>query len=137
MATLPQFQFIVDRAELDGPLLLPATDFEISNVRPLDVSHFADPHTARFIEPVSLIATASLALLTYRIVEHWLSKGEHGVQIDARTSPATVTNLAGIPTGFLVIIAPDGKVSTVSSGSLNSSGLADLLGSIAAGGKPK
>jgi hypothetical protein len=130
MTDLQDFQIITDRAELSGRLLSPDSSFEVREVAAAEVSHLPDAQSARFIEPVSIIAAATAALLAYRLVEHWLSKDEQGVQIDARTQPATVTNIAGIPAGFVVIIAPDGSVTSHASGSLTSSGLASLIGSV-------
>lgn len=129
MEELYEFRIVADRSELGGLFLSAADDFEIKDVQAAEQSHLADAQTARFVEPVSVIAAASVALLAYRLVEHWLTSREHGVQIDARTQPATVTNISGIPAGFVVIIAPDGTVTSHNSSSLSSSGLASLIGS--------
>lgn len=134
MGEVASFNILVDRSELDRPFFIPAEDFQLDAVVPFDQSHFADTQTARFVEPISLIAAVSVSVLAYRLIEHWLTGREHGVQIDARTTPATITNIAGIPAGFVVIIAADGKVTTQGPNTLTSAGLADLLGAAA---KPK
>lgn len=66
---------------------------------------------ARFLEPVGLVfAAAGLTYLT-RVVDGWLAGKGQGVQIDMRSTPPVVTNIAGIPNGYLIIIKPDGSVS--------------------------
>lgn len=64
---------------------------------------------ARFVDPVTMTVTLSLATLAIRLVNHWLKAREAGVQVDLRTTPATVSRLAGVPLGTLAIIQPDGK----------------------------
>jgi hypothetical protein len=67
---------------------------------------------AHFIEPVSLTVTLTLAWIAKRMVDHWLKDREAGVQFDLRTTPATVSRVAGVPAGFIVLIDRDGKAST-------------------------
>ena len=131
MAELSNFVVATERSELDAPFFLPEDSFRpAAQSQPLARERSQGFETAHFIEPVSLVVAASVSLIAYRIVEHWLTSREHGVQIDARTSPATISNIAGIPAGFVVLISPAGEVSTHSSGSLTSSGLAALIGSL-------
>ena len=67
----------------------------------------------RFVEPVTLVATITLATLAIRFANHWLRSKEAGVQIDLRTQPATVSRLAGTPSGFVVVLDANGNPSTV------------------------
>jgi len=69
--------------------------------------------TAHFVEPVSLVATVTLAWLAKRLVDHWLKSKEQGVQIDLRVTPAAVSRIAGVPVGFVLVIAPDGTAKTI------------------------
>lgn len=63
---------------------------------------------ARFVDPVTMTITLTLATLAVRLVNHWMKSSEAGVQIDLRTTPATISRLAGVPLGTLSIIHPDG-----------------------------
>jgi hypothetical protein len=55
---------------------------------------------ARFVEPVTaVIAAVSLASFAKYIVAHYLKSKEHGVQIDLRTEPATLTEVPNVSTG--------------------------------------
>lgn len=75
----------------------------------------ADPDAAEasFIEPVTLVAAVSLGVLAERILNHWLTRRGQGVMIDARTTPPTLTKVAGVPQGFVVLVQADGKAETV------------------------
>ena len=66
---------------------------------------------ARFVDPVTVVATTTLALLAIRLVNHWLKRDERGVQIDLQTQPPTISQLRDVPAGVLVIIDKDGKPS--------------------------
>jgi hypothetical protein len=66
---------------------------------------------ARFVDPVTILVTATLALIAIRLVNHWLKSDERGVQIDLRTQPATISQLRNVPAGVLMIIDKDGKPS--------------------------
>jgi len=68
--------------------------------------------TAHFVDPVTLIGVVTLAWLAKRLVNHWLKSKEKGVQIDLREKPPAVSRIAGVPTGFLVIIHEEGHVET-------------------------
>jgi hypothetical protein len=68
---------------------------------------------ARFIDPVTITATLTLATLAVRLVNHWMKSNEAGVQIDTRTTPATISRLAGVPNGTLAIINPDDTTTLV------------------------
>ena len=67
---------------------------------------------ARFLETVVVIVTATVAVVAKRMVEHWLKDKEQGVLIDVRPSPALISRVTGIPTGFLVIIDKGGNPTT-------------------------
>jgi hypothetical protein len=64
---------------------------------------------ARFVDPVTISVVTTLSLLAVRLTNHWLKRSERGVQIDLRTTPPTVSLLAGVPSGVLVVIDKDGK----------------------------
>lgn len=125
-----QVRIEADRETLDAVFLEPAPDFQAASVAAMARPADGPLDGAHFIEPVSLVVTVTAATLAYRLVEHWLTKREFGVQIDARTTPPTVSNIAGIPAGFVVIIDANGSASTHPAQSLSSGGLASLLGSI-------
>lgn len=93
-------------AEADPVAFLPeGTPVDPSLVDSLPAEGLSE---ARFVEPVTAIITLTLATLSIRLVNHWLRSREAGVQIDQRTTPATVSRLAGVPLGTLSIIHPDG-----------------------------
>jgi hypothetical protein len=124
------FVIAMERSDLNEPLGQPGEGFSIESVAPLPSTPGGGLGPANFIEPVSVIVAASIATLAFRLVEHCLTRREKGIQIDARTTPATVSTIAGIPAGFLVLIAADGSVTTHPAASLTSAGLATLLGSV-------
>lgn len=84
------------------------SNYVIENVEALA----RDPETplqeARFVDPVTMTVTATLAVLAVRMVNHWLKSEERGVQIDLRTDPATISKLAGVPAGVIVVIDRSG-----------------------------
>jgi hypothetical protein len=82
---------------------------------------------ARFVEPVTLIATITVAMLVTRIAGVLIARAGRGVLIDARKKPPTVSRLADIPAGFLVIIHPDGKTETKSADEADRSVLTGLI----------
>jgi len=63
----------------------------------------------RFVDPVTAVVAASVAVIASRLVDHWLKKDEEGVQIDLRTQPVTISTLQNVPNGFVVIVDRDGK----------------------------
>lgn len=67
---------------------------------------------AGFIEPITLIATVTAAWVVSRIVNHWLPSREQGVLIDLRTTPTTISTLAGVPRGFVVVVDTDSDGAT-------------------------
>lgn len=86
-----------------------------------------DAAEARFIEPVTLIATVTVAMLATRIAGFLMARAGRGVLIDARKKPPSVSRLADIPAGFMVIIHPDGKTETKSADEADRSGLTGLI----------
>lgn len=66
---------------------------------------------ARFVDPVTITITATLATLAIRFANHWLQSREAGVQIDTRTTPVTISRLAGVPFGAIAVINADGTTS--------------------------
>lgn len=70
-----------------------------------------DPDTveARFIDPVSILVVTTVAAIVWRVVNHYLVKDGRGVLIDARSQPPTISRLADVPEGFILLIKPDGS----------------------------
>ena len=86
---------------------------------------------AHMLEPISMAVTvASVSGLAYRILEHWLRTKEYGVQIDARTQPATISTIAGVPSGFVVVIAVDGSVQNFQAPAMDGANFASLLNGV-------
>lgn len=88
----------------------PAQSIELQSVASLARANHGGK--AGFVEPVTAVLTLSLLTLGFRLFEYFKKKDERGIQIDLRTTPATVTDLANVPSGFVVIIGKDGKAST-------------------------
>ena len=80
-----------------------------------------------FIEPVSAAVTITVAYLIKRLVDFWLKDKERGVQIDVRTVPPTVSRIAGIPAGFLVLIDKNGEVIAKKADYENNADLVELV----------
>ncbi len=89
-----------------------------------------DAVVARFIEPVSLMVTATVAMLASRILNYILVRHGQGVLIDARQQPPLVTQLADVPAGFVVLIKADGSVETVAAGKTDDTTFAGLLAKV-------
>lgn len=96
----------------------------------------ADPDLveAHFIEPVSLIATVTAAMLAWRIVNHFLVRDGRGVLIDAREKPPVVSRLEDVPAGFVVFIKTDGSSETIAAGKTDDTALAGLIELVLHGG---
>lgn len=88
----------------------PGQPIDRRSVEPLRVAGLGVK--ADFVEPVTAVLTLSVVTLAFRLFEYFKKKDERGIQIDLRTTPATVTDLANVPHGFVVIIGKDGKAST-------------------------
>lgn len=100
-----------------------------------DIESLADMGTpglaeARFVDPVTAAAVVTVAMLTTRLVDHWLRGREQGVQIDLRQKPPVISRLAGVPLGFLVVINKDGTATTHQTDYANSSEMIPLLQTI-------
>jgi hypothetical protein len=80
----------------------------VESVSPMEPSSEA-LEEARFIETVVVIAAVTVGLIAKRIVDDWLKNKEQGLQIDTRTVPPTISMLANVPRGFLVLIGKDGS----------------------------
>lgn len=93
-----------------------------------------DAMEARFIEPVTLIATVTVAMLAWRIVNHFLVKDGRGVLIDARNRPPLVSRLEEVPAGFVVLIKADGSSETLAAGKTDDAALAELIGKVLGAG---
>jgi len=100
-----------DEAEIEKKAAAANAGYEIGSITPLRRSLESPLVEARFVDPVTVAATATLALIAIRLVNHWLKNDERGVQIDLRTQPATISQLQNVPAGVLVFIDKDGKPS--------------------------
>jgi hypothetical protein len=86
-----------------------AEGLTIESVSSLETSTPRGLDEARFIDSVVVVVTATVAVLAKHIVYYFLRSKEQGLQIDLRTIPATISVLANVPQGFLVIIDKAGK----------------------------
>jgi hypothetical protein len=84
-------------------------EIEIKEIKPLKLASKGD--IANFVEPVTAVIVLTSAMLVFRLFEYFKKKNERGIQIDLRTIPATLTDLANVPNGFIVIIDKDGNAS--------------------------
>lgn len=66
---------------------------------------------AKFVESVVIIGVVGLSWLVKRVVDHWLNKNQQGIQFDLRTTPPTMSAVANVPQGSIVIIDINGKAS--------------------------
>ncbi len=106
-----QIETTADEAETEKKAATTNTEYEIGLITPLRRGPDSPLTEARFVDPVTVLVTTSLAVLAVRLVNHWLKRDERGVQIDLRTQPPTVSQLRNVPVGVLVIIDMDGKAS--------------------------
>ncbi len=87
-------------------------EITIKSVEPIEAADPADPTVTRFVGTVAIIAATSISWIAGRMATTWLKDKEQGVQIDLRDRPATISRIAGVPNGFVVIINPDGTAET-------------------------
>lgn len=106
-----QIETTADEAETEKKAAAANTEYEIRSITPSRRGPDSPLVEARFVDPVTVVATATLALLAIRLVNHWLKSDERGIQIDLRTQPATISHLQNVPAGVLVIIDKDGRPS--------------------------
>lgn len=106
-----QIETTADEAEIEKKAAAANAEYEIGSITPLQRAPDSPLVEARFVDPVTVVATTTLALLAVRLVNHWLKSNERGAQIDLRTQPATISQLRNVPAGVLVIIDKDGKPS--------------------------
>jgi hypothetical protein len=106
-----EIQLDLPRELFEAERGLASPDYVQGEARPLPPD--AASMEARFVEPVTLIAPLTLAMLAQRLLHFALARRGQGVMVDARTKPPHVSALAGVPQGFVVIIHPDGKTETV------------------------
>jgi hypothetical protein len=64
---------------------------------------------ARFVETVAIIGTVTIAMLARRLVDDWLKNREQGVQINLGTATPTVSTIANVPRGFVLVVDKDGQ----------------------------
>jgi hypothetical protein len=106
-----QIETTADEAETEKKAAAANAEYEIASITPLQRGPDSPLIEARFVDPVTVLVTTTLALLAVRLVNHWLKRDERGVQIDLRTQPPTISQLRNVPAGVLVIINKDGKPS--------------------------
>jgi hypothetical protein len=106
-----QLETTANEAETEKKAAAANAEYKIDSVTPLRRAPDSPLVEARFVDPVTVLVTTTLALLTIRMVNHWLKSDESGVQIDLRTQPPTISQLRNVPAGVLVIIGIDGKPS--------------------------
>jgi hypothetical protein len=99
-----QIETTADEAEIEKKAAAANAEYEIASITPLRRGPDSPLVEARFVDPVTVAATATLALTAVRLVNHWLKSDERGVQIDLRTQPATISQLRNVPAGVMVII---------------------------------
>ena len=100
-------------------------EYELGPAKPLPPD--PDAVEARFVDPITLIAVVTVAMLAWRIVNHYLVRDGRGVLVDARQQPPLVSRLEDVPAGFILLVKPDGSTETVDAGKTDDSALADLL----------
>jgi hypothetical protein len=106
-----QIETTADQAEVEKKAAAAEPGCKVSSIAPLQRAPDSPLVEARFVDPVTITATVTLALVAVRMVNHWLKSEERGVQIDLRTQPPTISHLRNVPAGVLVIIDKAGKAS--------------------------
>jgi len=101
------FRIVTEESELKEEFFEVSEEF--SSTPPKKVEKQSDPTLPNWIEPVSVIVTTTAALLALRITKHWLVKKEYAVLIDLREKPAVISNVVGIPSGFVIVIDETGN----------------------------
>lgn len=125
MSETLQFRIDLPRESLAEEQSAAGPDYQLGPASPIPLD--PDAVEARFIEPVSLIATVTLAMLAWRIINHILVRDGCGVLIDARKTPPLVSLLEDVPAGFVVLINADGSSETIAAGKIDDSGLTALI----------
>lgn len=110
--------------------------YEVQEIQPMDPKRLPPLTEAAFVDPVTMVAVATIATLATRLVNHWLRGREQGVQIDLRKKTPVVSRLAGVPRGFLVVINKDGTVETHKAEYEEGADLVPLLQTLLAASKP-
>lgn len=127
-----QIQLELSREALPEENAAVSDDYELGAATSLPVN--PDVMEARFIEPVSLIATVTAAMLAWRIVNHFLVRDGRGVLIDARNNPPIVSRLEDVPAGYVVFIKADGSSETIAAGKSDDVVLSGLISKIIGAG---
>ncbi len=91
-----------------------------------------DPNAfeAQFVDPVSVIAVVTVAMLAWRIINHFLVKDGRGVLIDTRNKPPLVSRIQDVPEGFVVLVKADGSSEAIDAGKIDDSELASLISKV-------
>ncbi len=108
-----KFELVLElrRDALGAERQLASDDYALGE--PTELAADPDLMEANFIDPISLIAVMTLALLAERVLHFALAKHGQGVLIDTRSKPPRVSALAGVPQGFVVIVKANGTTETV------------------------
>ncbi len=131
MEQVNRFVIETDRESAAGGILADAPEITIEGRGATPTTSAESLSGAHVLEPISLsIVVTSVSVLAYRLVEHWLRRMEHGVQIDARMTPAVISSLAGVPNGFVVVIEADGTTKSFSASTMGTGSLADILSKV-------
>ena len=108
-----QLETTEDLLKQDREAALDETELDIHSEKPLmDADDGSPLREAKFVETLAIVATVGITWIVKRIVDSWLKSHEQGVQIDLRTDPATMSVVANVPRGFVVLIDKDGKATT-------------------------
>jgi len=100
-----------EEAEIERKAATAETEYNIESITPLRRAPDSPLVEARFVDPVMITATATLALIAVRLVNHLLKSNERGIQIDLRTQPTTLSHLRNVPAGLIVVIDKEGNPS--------------------------
>jgi hypothetical protein len=102
-----KFRIEMAREELSEAQTL--GDLVIESVTSLQTQSVGLEEARFIIDPVSVLVIASAATLIHYVVHYFLKAREQGLQIDLQTMPPTISFIANVPRGFVVIIDKSGK----------------------------
>lgn len=106
-----QIQTTEDEAELEKKEAAASQEYQITSIEPIRSDLDSPLEEVRFVNPVTVVAIATLAVIAIRLVNHWLKNDERGVEIDMRTEPTTISQLHNVPAGTIVTIHKNGEIS--------------------------
>ncbi|SFM40553.1 hypothetical protein [Methanolobus profundi] len=114
MSSVINFRLDITKEDLrtEQELSRDTDEFNIDNIEPITSLPGEPLEEARFVEPITALVGATVLYLAKRMIDHWFKEKEQGVMMDLREVPPLISRIAGIPTGFLVIIDKDGQATT-------------------------